>query len=222
MSTLGTITVVGASLAGTYAAQALRDQGYDGRLVLVGDEHHRPYDRPPLSKEYLTGAVTADRLALADAEDVAELDAEWLLGTRAAGLDLPGRAVLLEGGGRLVTDGVVLATGAAARGLPGGTHLEGVHTLRTLDDAAALREELSRGQVRVLVVGAGFIGSEVASSCATMGHQVTVVEAAEEPLLPQLGPELAAVCAALHADHGVTLLTGTGVAALHGDGRGRV
>ena len=220
-----TVTIVGTSLAGLYAALALRAEGYDGRLVLVGDEHHRPYDRPPLSKEFLTGAVTADRLALADAEEIAGLDAEWLLGTRAAALDTADRSVVLESGRRLRGDGVVLATGAAPRrlpGLPAEGAPSGVHTLRTLDDAAALREGLSRGQVRVVVVGAGFIGAEVASSCATMGHQVTVVEAAPQPLLPQLGAEMAGVCAALHTDHGVTLLTGTGVASLRADTRGDV
>ncbi|WP_432106989.1 NAD(P)/FAD-dependent oxidoreductase [Streptomyces sp. AA1529] len=209
-----TITVIGASLAGLHAALALRTQGYDGRLVIVGEEHHRPYDRPPLSKEFLTGALTADRLSLADAEEIAELEADWLLGTRAEGLDPPSRTVALADGRRLSTDGVVLATGAAPRTLPG-EPLAGVHTLRTLDDAAALREELSRGQVRVVVIGAGFIGAEVASSCATLGHSVTVVEAAAQPLLTQLGAEMAAFCADLHTDHGVTLLTGTGVQALH-------
>ncbi|WP_344533107.1 NAD(P)/FAD-dependent oxidoreductase [Streptomyces albiaxialis] len=220
-----TVTVVGASLAGLYAALALRDEGYDGRLVIVGDEHHRPYDRPPLSKEFLTGALTADRLALADAEEIAGLDAEWLLGTRAAALDTADRSVVLESGRRLTTDGVVLATGAAPRRLPGRPPEgppSGVHTLRTLDDAAALREALSRGQARVVVIGAGFIGAEVASSCATMGHRVTVVEAAPQPLLPQLGQEMAEACAALHTDHGVTLLTGTGVSGLHADTRGNV
>ncbi|WP_326686545.1 MULTISPECIES: FAD-dependent oxidoreductase [unclassified Streptomyces] len=216
-----TITVIGASLAGLYAAMSLRSQGYDGRLVIVGEEHHRPYDRPPLSKEFLTGALTAERLALADAEEIGELDADWLLGTRAEGLDPPERTVLLSDGRRLSADGVVLATGAVPRTLPG-EPLDGVHTLRTLDDAAALREELSRGQVRVVVIGAGFIGAEVASSCATLGHHVTVVEAAEQPLLPQLGDRMAAFCADLHTDHGVTLLTGTGVRGLHGDGQGRV
>ncbi|GAA2634037.1 NAD(P)/FAD-dependent oxidoreductase [Streptomyces axinellae] len=213
-----TITVIGASLAGLHAAMSLRAQGYDGRLVIVGEERHRPYDRPPLSKEFLTGALTAERLALADAGEIGELDADWLLGTRAEGLDPPERTVVLADGRRLATDGVVLATGAVARALPG-EPLDGVHTLRTLDDAAALREELSRGQVRVVVIGAGFIGAEVASSCATLGHNVTVVEAAAQPLLPQLGARMAAFCADLHTDHGVTLLTGTGVRALHGDGR---
>ncbi|MBO8186248.1 NAD(P)/FAD-dependent oxidoreductase [Streptomyces spirodelae] len=215
---MNTITVIGASLAGLHAALALRAEGYDGRLVIVGEEHHRPYDRPPLSKEFLTGALTAERLSLADAEEIADLDADWLLGTRAEGLDPPSRTVTLTDGRRLSTDGVVLATGAVPRTLPG-EPLAGVHTLRTLDDAAALREELSRGQVRVVVIGAGFIGAEVASSCATLGHSVTVVEAAAQPLLPQLGARMAAFCADLHTDHGVTLLTGTGVRALHPDAR---
>ncbi|CAL9620890.1 NAD(P)/FAD-dependent oxidoreductase [Streptomyces albus] len=209
-----TIAVIGASLAGLHAALALREHGYDGRLVIVGEEHHRPYDRPPLSKEFLTGALTAERLRLADAEEIADLDADWLLGTRAEGLDPPTRTVTLSNGRTLAADGVVLATGAAPRTLPG-EPLDGVHTLRTLDDAVALREHLGRGQVRVVVIGAGFIGAEVASSCATLGHNVTVVEAAEQPLLPQLGARMAAFCADLHTDHGVTLLTGTGVTALH-------
>ncbi len=122
-----TITVIGASLAGLHAALALRTQGYDGRLVIVGEEHHRPYDRPPLSKEFLTGALTADRLSLADAEEIAELEADWLLGTRAEGLDPPSRTVALADGRRLSTDGVVLATGAApphpaGRATGGGAH----------------------------------------------------------------------------------------------------
>lgn len=216
-----TVTVIGASLAGLYAAMELRSQGYDGRLVIVGAEPHRPYDRPPLSKEFLRGAVTAERLSLAEADEIAELDADWLLGTRAEGLDPPQGAVLLEGGRRVRTDGIVLATGAVPRTLPGQPP-HGVHTLRTLDDAAALREELSRGQVRVVVIGAGFIGAEVASSCATLGHSVTVIEAAPQPLLPQLGPDMAQFCADLHTDHGVTLHTGTGVRALRGDAHGRV
>ncbi|WDT53379.1 NAD(P)/FAD-dependent oxidoreductase [Streptomyces sp. G7(2002)] len=214
------VAVIGASLAGLYAARALRAQGFDGRLVIVGEEHHRPYDRPPLSKDFLTGA-TADQgqLALADAEEIAELDAEWLLGTRATGLDLHGRTVLLDGGRSLTTDGVVLATGATPRRLPGPAPA-GTHTLRTLEDAQALRAELTRGPVRVVVIGGGFIGAEVASSCARLGHDVTVVEAAPLPLVPQLGDTMAGICSALHADHGVTLLTGTGVARLHDGGAG--
>ncbi|GHA90235.1 pyridine nucleotide-disulfide oxidoreductase [Streptomyces tendae] len=215
-----TVTVVGASLSGLYAARELRAQGFDGRLVIVGDEPYRPYDRPPLSKEYLTGRADEDRLALTDAEEIAGLDAEWLLGVRARGLDARGRTVVLDGGRTVSTDGVVVATGASARRLTGshspGGGPSGVHTLRTLDDARALRAELTRGPRRVVVVGGGFIGAETASSFAALGHEVTVVEAAALPLVPQLGPEMAAVCAALHRRGGVRLVTGASVAALHG------
>ncbi|MFJ5532029.1 NAD(P)/FAD-dependent oxidoreductase [Streptomyces sp. NPDC093261] len=210
-----TVTVVGASLSGLYAARELRAQGFDGRLVIVGDETHRPYDRPPLSKDFLTGRADEGQLALTDAEETAELDAEWLLGVRARGLDARGRTVLLEDGRTVSTEGVVIATGASARPLPG-DRLAGVHTLRTLDDARALRAELTRGARRVVVIGGGFIGAETASSSAALGHEVTVVEAAPLPLVPQLGPEMAAVCAALHRRGGVALITGSGVARLRG------
>ncbi|MFF5537663.1 NAD(P)/FAD-dependent oxidoreductase [Streptomyces cinerochromogenes] len=210
-----TVTIVGASLAGLYAARELRAQGFDGRLVIVGEEPHHPYDRPPLSKDFLTGRTDESRLSLADADETAALDAEWLLGVRARGLDPRGRTVLLGDGRTVPTDGVVIATGAAARRLPG-DGLAGVHTLRTLDDARALRAELTRGLRRVVVIGGGFIGAETASSCARLGHAVTVVEAAPLPLLPPLGARMAAVCAALHRRGGVGLLTGAGVAALRG------
>ncbi|TGA98763.1 FAD-dependent oxidoreductase [Streptomyces sp. MZ04] len=211
-----TVTVVGASLAGLYAARELRAQGFDGRLVIVGDEPHQPYDRPPLSKDFLTGRSDEAQLALTDGEETAELAAEWLLGTRARGLDPRGRTVLLDDGRTVPSDGVVIATGASARRLPG-PQPAGVHTLRTLDDARALRTALAAGPQRVVVIGGGFIGAETASSCVALGHDVTVVEAAPLPLLPQLGPEMAAVCAGLHARGGATLVTGTGVAALRGD-----
>ncbi|MGW7088169.1 NAD(P)/FAD-dependent oxidoreductase [Streptomyces sp. NPDC054871] len=211
-----TITVVGASLAGLYAARELRAQGYDGRLVIIGDEPHPPYDRPPLSKDFLIGKADEAQLALSDEEEADELAAEWLLGVRARGLDPRGRTVLLEDGRTVASDGVVIATGASARRLPGPI-LEGVHTLRTLDDARALRMQLAAGRQRVVVIGGGFIGAETASSCAALGHEVTVVEAAPLPLLPQLGADMAAICAGLHARGGAELVTGTGVAALHGE-----
>ncbi|WP_185832162.1 NAD(P)/FAD-dependent oxidoreductase [Streptomyces sp. WAC 04229] len=210
-----TVTVVGASLSGLYAARELRAQGFDGRLVVVGDEPHPPYDRPPLSKEFLTGRADEEHLALSDAEETAELDADWLLGVRARALDARGRTVLLDDGRTVSTDGVVVATGASARRLNGGG-LAGVHTLRTLDDARALRAHLTRGPCRVVVAGGGFVGAETASSCASLGHDVTVVEAAAMPLVPHLGTELAAVCATLHGRAGVGLVTGASVAALRG------
>ncbi|WCN06265.1 NAD(P)/FAD-dependent oxidoreductase [Streptomyces sp. M92] len=210
-----TVAVVGASLSGLYAARELRAQGFDGRLVIVGDEPHRPYDRPPLSKDFLTGRTGEEQLALTDSEETAALDAEWLLGVRARGLDARGRTVLLDDGRTVSADGVVVATGASAR-RPPVRDLAGLHTLRTLDDARALRAELTRGPRRVVVVGGGFIGAETASSCAALGHTVTVVEAAPLPLVPQLGAGMAAVCAGLHRRAGTELVTGATVTALRG------
>ncbi|MET7828353.1 FAD-dependent oxidoreductase [Streptomyces sp. NPDC005386] len=212
-----TVTVVGASLSGLYAARELRAQGFDGRLVIVGAEPHLPYDIPPLSKDFLTGHAGEDQLALTDAEESAQLDVAWLLGVGARGLDTRGRAVVLGDGRTVPTDGVVVATGASARRLPG-DGLPGVHTLRTLDDARALRAELTAGPGRVVVVGGGFVGAETASSCTALGHDVTIVEAAPLPLVPQLGPEMAAVCAALHRRAGTRLVTGAAVAGFRAGG----
>ncbi|NEC85549.1 FAD-dependent oxidoreductase [Streptomyces sp. SID12501] len=209
-----TVAVVGASLAGLSAARSLRKQGYDGRLVLIGDEAHRPYDRPPLSKEFLAGTLGEADLGLeTDGED---LRAEWLLGTRATGLDRTDRSVRLADGRGIRADGIVIATGAAARTLPGADGLAGVHTLRTLDDARALRDELARGG-RLVVIGGGFIGAEVASTAYALGLDVTVIEAAPTPLAGPLGETMGAVVSGLHADHGVRLLCGVGVKGLSGE-----
>ncbi|HEY5835731.1 NAD(P)/FAD-dependent oxidoreductase [Streptomyces sp.] len=212
------ITVVGASLAGLSAVRALRAEGYDGAIVVVGDERHLPYDRPPLSKDFLKGDLDAGALALGDADEYEDLEVRWLLGERAVRLDPAARSVTLAGGRKLRTDGVVVATGASARIIPGTDGLAGVHTLRTLDDAMALRAELSNGLPRVVVVGAGFIGAEVASTAHRLGLDVTVVEALDVPLERQLGREMGLVCSSLHADHGVRLLCG-GVAGFTGNGR---
>ncbi|MEV6006176.1 FAD-dependent oxidoreductase [Streptomyces sp. NPDC051976] len=211
-----TVAVVGASLAGLSAARALRKRGYDGRLVVIGDEPHRPYDRPPLSKDFLAGAIGETDLAL-EAEDE-DLQAEWLLGVRATGLDSAERAVRLADGRTVRADGVVIATGAVARTLPGTDGLAGVHTLRTLDDARALRDQLALGG-RLVVIGGGFIGAEVASTAYALGLDVTVVEAAPTPLAGPLGEVMAGVVSALHADHGVRLLCGVGVKGLSGGNR---
>jgi NADPH-dependent 2,4-dienoyl-CoA reductase/sulfur reductase-like enzyme len=211
-----TVAVVGASLAGLSAARSLRKQGYGGRLVVIGDEFHRPYDRPPLSKEFLAGTLGEAELALeADDED---LRADWLLGVRATGLDHARRVVRLGDGREVQADGVVIATGAAARTLPGSEGLAGVHTLRTLDDARALRDELARGG-RLVVIGGGFIGAEVASTAYALGLDVTVVEAAPTPLAGPLGETMGAIVSALHADHGVRLECGVGVKGLSGETR---
>ncbi|MCM2423948.1 FAD-dependent oxidoreductase [Streptomyces sp. RKAG293] len=228
-----TVAVVGASLAGLSAARSLRKQGYDGRLVIIGDEPHRPYDRPPLSKDFLTGAVAEADLALeADGEDLA---AEWLLGTRATGFDRTERRIRLADGTAVRADGFVIATGAAARTLParaGGANMAGIHTLRTLDDARALRADLARGG-RLVVIGGGFIGAEVASTAYALGLDVTVVVVAPTPLAGPLGETMGGVVSSLHADHGVRLLCGVGVKGFSGgersgtgvptaEGRGRV
>ncbi|GAB3161563.1 FAD-dependent oxidoreductase [Amycolatopsis stemonae] len=185
-------------------------QGYDGGIVLIGEERHLPYDRPPLSKAFLAGTASPASLELLDAGDLASLALDFRLGVRATGLDPAARRVLLSDGGSVHADGVVIATGGRARTLPG---FEGAHTLRTLDDAVALRAALVPG-ARVAIVGAGFIGAEVASTCRSLGLEVTVLEALPAPLAPVLGPELAAVCARLHADHGTDLRCGVRVSGL--------
>ena len=212
-----TVAVVGASLAGLTAARALRDRSYDGRIVIIGEEAHAPYDRPPLSKDFLAGTASLDDIALGTPDDE-DLALEWRLGTTAVGLDPLSRSVLLSDGGEVRADGVVLATGARARRLPGSAELAGVHVLRSLDDAIALRADLAAAG-RLVVIGAGFIGAEVAATARTLGLEVTVIETQPVPLAGPLGAEMGAVCAELHADHGTRLLTGTGVAGLVGTGR---
>jgi NADPH-dependent 2,4-dienoyl-CoA reductase/sulfur reductase-like enzyme len=211
-----TIAVVGGSLAGLSAARALRSQEFDGRLIIVSAEQHRPYDRPPLSKTFLAG--TADEADIALESEDENLDADWRFGVSATALDPSGRRIELTDGSALVADSVVLATGASPRTLPGTSHLAGVHVLRTLDHARALRADLTPS-ARLVVVGAGFIGAEVASTARGLGLDVTVVEAAPSPLAGPLGTEMGAVVSSLHSDHGVKLLCGVGVNGLTGTDR---
>ncbi|HZA79278.1 MAG TPA: FAD-dependent oxidoreductase [Acidimicrobiales bacterium] len=217
------IVVVGASLAGLRAAEELRSQGFDGTVTVVGDEVHAPYDRPPLSKQVLAGHWEADRLALTVGVDggLDALGLDWRLGTMAKGLDLDARQVVLADGDRVGFDGLVIATGATPRRLPGSDHLLGVHTLRTLDDCLAVRAEIDAGARRVVVVGAGFIGAEVAATCRTRGMDVTILEALPVPLGQALGEEMGAVMADLHRDNGVDVRLGTAVASLGGGDGGR-
>lgn len=206
--------VVGASLAGHATARALRRQGFDGRITLIGDEPERPYDRPPLSKEFLAGLMDEAALALeADGED---LGAEWLLGIPAVALDVVDRSVTLADGRVVSGDAVVIATGSRARRLAGAP--AGVHTVRTLADTKALRADLQPG-LRVAVIGAGFIGSEIASTLSTLGHPVTVVETAPAPLAGPLGVQLGAAVAGLHERNGVLVRCGTAVAGFAGSDR---
>ena len=211
------IVIVGASLAGVHAAETLRREGFAGAITVVGDERHRPYDRPPLSKQVLTGKWEADRIALPAGADGA-LDVTWELGQPAAGLDLTDRTVRLANGKMLPFDGVVIATGASARVIAGTDGLAGVHTLRTLDDALAIRSAIEAGAERIVVVGAGFIGAEVAASCRSLGLHVTMVEPLSQPLARVLGVGVGAVIADLHRDNGVHLRLGVGVEAIEGDG----
>ena len=210
------VAVIGASLAGLSAARALRAQGFDGELTIVGDEAARPYDRPPLSKEFLAGVVGEDALALESDDD--HLDARWLLGARANRLDATAGAVHLDDGTAVHAGGIVIATGARARTWPGSGGLAGVHVLRTIDDAVGLRDELRPG-ARLVVIGAGFIGGEVASTAKKLGVDVTVVEAALAPLAGPLGVQLGAAVAQLHGEHGTRLLCGAPVAGLTGTDR---
>ncbi|WP_093261254.1 NAD(P)/FAD-dependent oxidoreductase [Saccharopolyspora shandongensis] len=205
---MNTVVVVGSSVAGWRAAQELREQGFDGRLVIVGAEPHRPYDRPPLSKEFLAGKLQPEELALGSEQEEADLAAEWRLGVPAARLDTRRGAVVLADGSELRADGVVLATGSARRSLPGGAEAAGIHRLRTVDDALALRREIHAG-ARVVVVGGGLIGTEIASTCRSLGAAVTLVDAQHLPLARTLGIELAPLCFAQHEDHGVRVRCGT-------------
>jgi NADPH-dependent 2,4-dienoyl-CoA reductase/sulfur reductase-like enzyme len=207
--------IVGASLAGTRAAEALRREGHDGEIVVVGAEPHLPYDRPPLSKQLLAGAMD---VASVELHVDPEVDVEFRLSTRARRLDLSRRRVVLDPGGELPYDRLVIATGAHPRTLPGLADLAGVHLLRTLDDCLSLRQAL-QGRPRVAVVGAGFIGSEVAATCQGLGLDVTVVEALPVPLAGVLGPDVGLRCARLHRDHGVDLRLGAGVSGLVGTSR---
>jgi NADPH-dependent 2,4-dienoyl-CoA reductase/sulfur reductase-like enzyme len=210
---LNTIVVVGASLAGFRAAEALRAEGFDGRLELLGEEPHLPYDRPPLSKDLLKGKVEPDRVQLRKVE---QLEAEWRLGDPAISLDLGTRTVRTAGGEEVAYDGLVIATGSTPRRLPAlDPQRDGIFELRTLDDALALREVLRPGR-RLVIVGAGFIGVEVASTARELGAEVSVVS-----LLPPLAiagrPVVEDATTRLLA-HGVTLHIGRTVEHVEGDG----
>jgi 3-phenylpropionate/trans-cinnamate dioxygenase ferredoxin reductase component len=204
------VVIVGASAAGLTTAGALRRRGYDGTLTLVGDELHAPYDRPPLSKQVLAGKWEPDKVVLCDDKALGDLGAELLLGHAADGLDALGRRVLLAGGGTVDYDALVIATGVVPRRLPD-TNLIGVHHLRTLDDALTLRTQLLERPEHLVVVGAGFLGAEVAAVAREMGLDVTLVDPLPVPMLRQFGQRIGELIAQMHRDHGVSLRLGTGV-----------
>jgi NADPH-dependent 2,4-dienoyl-CoA reductase/sulfur reductase-like enzyme len=215
------IVVVGASLAGLRGAEALRNEGFSGQLTILGDEPHEPYDRPPLSKQVLKGWVPADHTKLPRRRAV---DATWRLGVAATGLDRCAKQVRLANGDLVPFDRLLIATGVRARPWfnPKEAALQGVFTLRTSDDAARLRAALAAGPKRVLIVGAGFIGSEIASVCRELGLAVTVAERADAPLVGALGGVIGKIAADMQRDHGVDLRTGVSVEALEGDAGGHV
>jgi 3-phenylpropionate/trans-cinnamate dioxygenase ferredoxin reductase subunit len=217
MARLGTVLIVGASLAGLRSAQALRRAGFDGRVIVVGEEKRPPYDRPPLSKEVLAGKWEPERTALLRPDDE-PLEVDWRLGERATRLDLAAKQVTLASGAQIGFDGLVIATGAYARTLPTLQGKVGVTTLRTLDDALALRAELER-KPRVAVIGGGFIGAEVAATCRGRGLEVTMIEALPAPLERGLGRKMGSYLADIHREQGVSLHLGVGVARVLGGER---
>ncbi len=217
MTTQQTFVIVGASLAGAKAAETLRHEGFEGRLVLVGTEDARPYERPSLSKGYLRGEAV-DPVYVHGDDFYAEHDIELLLGRTAVDMNPSLKEVALDDGERLRYDRLLLATGAEPRRLTiPGAHLDGVLYLRSLQDSDALRERLEGGG-SVVVAGAGWIGSEVAASARQRGLEVTVVAPGAVPLERVLGPEVGSVYRDIHAEHGVHVLLGSGVEAFEGDG----
>ncbi|MFJ5266064.1 NAD(P)/FAD-dependent oxidoreductase [Streptomyces sp. NPDC088387] len=208
------VVVVGASAAGLAAVETLRREGYDGTLTLVGDEPHVPYDRPPLSKQFLSGEWSAERLPLRAHADLGALGLDLRLGTPATALDTAERTVRLADGTVLPYDGLVVATGVRPRRLPGGG---GAHVLRTLDDAVALRGRLTAG-CRLVVVGAGFLGAEAAAVARRLGARVTLLEPAPVPLAHAVGTDVGRVLTEAHRENGVELRCGVTVSEVTPDG----
>lgn len=216
MTSNRTFVVIGASLAGAKAAETLRAEGFDGRVVLIGAERERPYERPPLSKEYLRGEAERDTIYLHDEGFYAGHDIELRLGCRATSLNTSAHEVGLDNGEWLRYDRLLLATGAQPRRLKvPGSELDGVLYLRSVEDSDALRERLNRA-AKVVVIGAGWIGSEAAASARLQGLEVTVVDPLGVPLQRVLGDEVGKIYRDIHTDHGVQMLLGTGVDALQG------
>lgn len=214
-ASMRSVTIVGASLAGVSAARALRAQGFDGKITVVGDEPNEPYDRPPLSKGFLDGTVREPELGLLGSSDTA-LDVQWVLGKSVVGLDARAKSLRLFDGTNIKSDGVVIATGATARGL-NQRALRSVHTLRSLADAEALRSEFQPGR-RLVVIGGGFIGTEVATVAARLGLDVTVVQRGTLPLRRTFGGDLAAGLASRYAQQGIALHANVQVESINGPG----
>ncbi|MGH1524973.1 NAD(P)/FAD-dependent oxidoreductase [Leifsonia sp. L25] len=219
-NTIDDIVIVGAALAGATAAKTLREEGYDGRLRLFGAEQHAPYVRPPLSKGYLAGDDERSSIDVLEPSWYRDNDVELHLGTRIGELD-PSGAVTTEAGRRYRFDRALLATGSVPRRLPiPGADLDGVLSLRTVDDSDRLRASLSGGGMRLVLIGSGWIGMEVAATARTLGNDVTILERDPIPLAVALGDDLGRFFAALHEQHGVDIRTSVNVEAIVGaDGR---
>jgi NADPH-dependent 2,4-dienoyl-CoA reductase/sulfur reductase-like enzyme len=207
------VVVVGASAGGLTTAEALRRRGYKGDITVVGNEAHLPYDRPPLSKQMLTGELEPEQLLLRPAADIDALRMDLRLGETATGVDLSARTVALAGGETVGYDALVVATGVRPRRLPDTEGVRGVHVLRTLEDAVTLKERLRPGR-RLVVVGAGFIGAEAAAAARGLGLEVTLLEPAPVPLAHAVGEEVGRALTRAHRDHGVDLRTGVAVEAV--------
>lgn len=218
---LNRIVVVGAAAAGLTAVETLRAKGYEGGLTLVGDEVHPPYDRPPLSKELLSEGWEPPSAWLRKEDVLAAVDVDLRLGCRATGLDQAARTVSLSTGERLPYDAAIIATGLRPRRLPYGDGLRGVHVLRSLDDAVRLREALAAGP-RVAVIGAGFLGAEIAATARGAGLDVTLIDTNAQPLERQVGAGIGELVAGMHRDHGVRLVLGADVVGMAQDGGGGV
>jgi NADPH-dependent 2,4-dienoyl-CoA reductase/sulfur reductase-like enzyme len=204
------IVIVGASAGGLATAETLRRQGYADIVTLIGAEPHLPYDRPPLSKQVLSGEWGPDRLPLRSRQDIDALGLDLRLGVAAAGVNAQDRIVALGNGDTVRYDALIVATGVRPRQLPGSEGVLGVHVLRTLEDAAALKERLTPGR-RLVMVGAGFIGAEAAAAARGLGLEVTMLEPAPVPLAHALGEEIGRTLTRAHHDHGVDLRTGVTV-----------
>jgi 3-phenylpropionate/trans-cinnamate dioxygenase ferredoxin reductase component len=220
MSETQTHVIVGAGLAGAKAAEALREEGFEGRIVLIGEEREQPYERPPLSKDYLRGESPREKAHVHPDGFYADRDIELRTGTIVEAIDVGTREVALAGGERVAYDRLLLTTGAEPRRLPvDGAELDGVHYLRELADADLLAALLGEGSGRMVVIGAGWIGAEVAASARQKGLDVTVVERAEVPLEHVLGPEVGRIYADVHRDHGAELVTGASLDRFEGADR---
>jgi 3-phenylpropionate/trans-cinnamate dioxygenase ferredoxin reductase subunit len=216
MESTGTLLIVGGGLAGAKAAEGAREGGFEGRIVLVAEETRDPYERPPLSKEVLRGDKEADTARVHESGYYGEHSIDLVSGDPVAALDVAGKKATLRSGSNVSFDAAVLATGAAPRALKlPGADLSGVHYLRTVEDSLALQDAIKKAS-RVAVIGAGWIGSEVAASARQMGAEVVLIEPLPVPLYRVLGAEVGAVFSQLHADHGVVMRLGVGVASLQG------